>query len=65
MKRNLSTVVTVASAALSLLFTGLRIAGDIDWSYWLCVSPALACFVVSLTVTIIVMYRLTRNDNEK
>jgi len=70
-KRNVDTVnpTAVATWVLTLLFVGLKLAGIINWSWWIVLCPIpLTIFVKLLIVALvggIIGVVETVNDNKK
>lgn len=35
---------------LTILFVGLKLCHQIDWSWWACFSPVIVCFIITLII---------------
>jgi hypothetical protein len=46
--------------ALTILFVGLKLAGYIDWSWWLVLLPMIIMYSFSLMIFVYVLYKYVK-----
>ena len=54
------TTMTLFMQLLLLLFIGLKLSGNIDWSWWAVFLPAIIPSVIIFTITFIWAFRAAR-----